>query len=66
MQHPIIASSNAKLLYDELVQKADRYRQIKGLPKTPSIFTRIFVWTTGMSKPRSNEAVRSATSKTTA
>ena len=65
MIHPTIASANAKVRYNELIQEADHYRQISSLKTNDSgFFTRVLSLIRGMFRPLNTKGVR--TSKTIA
>ena len=65
MLHPAVASANAKMLYNELVQEADLRRQIKLLERNnPSFFTRFAMFVTNVFAELAAEAVPATTGNT--
>jgi hypothetical protein len=67
MQHPVIASANAKVRYHELVQEADLYRQTRFLkPSNPGFVARALSYVVGVLRPLNTKAIRTTVSNTTA
>ena len=65
MQHPVVASANAHVRYNEFVREADLRRQIKHLELThPGFFARAAAFVTGLFASLNTEAVRATTGNT--
>jgi hypothetical protein len=67
MQHPAIASANAKLRYHQLVQEADLHRQMRLLkPSSPGLLARALSYVAGILRSLNTEAMPAATRSTSA
>lgn len=67
MQHPAIASANAKVRYHQLVQEADLHRQMRLLkPSSPGFVARALSYVAGILRPLNTKAMRATTRSTSA